>query len=476
MSKVTVIGAGPGGYQAAVRAAQLGAQVKLIEREKPGGTCLHWGCIPTKTLKASADALTLARRLSEYGVNIPGEPTPDLAAMMARKQAIIDGQVTGLERLFKSYGIQLIQAQARLMGPGRLVLTSGDDTSEITSDKIILATGSSPADLPGLATDGQSILNSDHALGLQQIPASLCVVGGGVVGCEMAGIFAALGSKVTIVEALDRLIPLPSLNPAASKLVTREFKKKKITSLTAMVVESCQPGPQGVTLNLMPSPLVDHGKRAPKPRELVVDTVLVSVGRRLNTAGLDSAGIELDDRGAVKVSPNFATSLPDVYAVGDMLGTSRPMLAHVAGAEGVAAVEAALGQGRSIDYNAIPQVAYTSPEVAWVGLSPDQARQQGAEILTGSYPLRALGMAQAMGQIAGQVDLVCQAGSGRVLGASVVGHAAGEIIHSCAMAVRLGATAQDLAHAAFAHPTLSEAVQQAAEDALGICLHLPPKR
>lgn len=474
--RVTVIGAGPGGYQAAVRAAQLGGRVTLIERGPVGGTCLNQGCIPTKTLKASCDALSLARRLGEYGVAGGGEPFPDLAAMAARRDKVIDGQTKGLEALFSAHGIELLRAEAELAGPGRVLARSGDETREVESDAVILASGSRPADLPGLTPDGQNILNSDDAIALKAVPPRLAVVGGGVVGCELAGIYAALGSKVTVIEALERLLPLPSLDPAASKLIARELKKRGVAALTGLMLEGWVRDGQGLKLSLVPSSLIDHGGRPPKPRELAVDAVLVAVGRALNSGGLERAGVALDGRGAVTVDAGLRTGAPGVFAVGDVLGPGRPMLAHVAGAEGTAAAANALGGEQVVDYAAIPQVAYTSPEVAWVGLAPDQAAAAGAETVTGSFPLRVLGMAQAMGEIAGQATLLFQAGGGPLLGAWVVGHGAGEIIHSCSLALGQGMSAEDLSQAVFAHPTLCEAVHEAAEDALGRCLHLLPKR
>ncbi len=472
--RVTVIGAGPGGYQAAVRAAQLGGQVTLIERRQVGGTCLNTGCIPTKTLKASCQALSLARRLGEFGVAAAGEPFPDLAAMAARRDRVIATQVKGLGALFKAHGIELLRAEAELAGPGRVLARSGGETRELASEAVILACGSRPAELPGLARDGERILSSDDAIALKAVPPRLAVVGGGVVGCELAGIYAALGSKVTVVEALERLLPLPSLDPAASKLVTRELKKRGVAAMAGLMVEGCSRGDEGLTLSLVPSTLIDHGGRPPKPRELLVDAVLVAVGRALNSEGLARAGVELSQRGAVVVDPCLRTSLPGVLAVGDVLGPGRPMLAHVAGAEGVAAAANALNGGEAVDYTAIPQVAYTSPEVAWVGLSPAQAAAAGAEVVIGSFPLRVLGMAQAMGEIAGQATLVFQAGDGPLLGAWIVGHGAGEIIHACSLALGQGMSAEELARAVFAHPTLCESVHEAAEAAMGRCLHLAP--
>ncbi len=476
-TRLAVIGAGPGGYQAAVRAAQLGARVFLVEAAEVGGTCLHRGCIPTKTLLASAQALETARNLDKLGIRLEGEVSPDWPAMLARKDSVVEVQAQGLEKLFAAHGIELVRGRARLAGPRRVEvsLNQGGDLT-LDCDRVILATGSRPADLPGLARDGEHILNSDDMFALGEIPARLAVVGGGVVGCEFACIMSALGSQVTLIEALDRLLPLPSLDAECSRLLQREFKKRRIKTHTAMVVTGWQAGPDGVELELGPSPLVDHGKRLPKPRGLTVDKVLVSVGRALNTRGLGLtvAGVERDQRGAIKVDARLATTAEGIYAVGDMLGTGRPLLAHLAGAEGVLAAANALGDRQAMSYQVVPAAAFTSPEVAWVGLSPDQARESGRETTTAAFSFRALGKSQAMGELAGQCKLVCEAGSGRLLGAHIIGPHASDLVHECALALRLGATAKDLAHTIHAHPTLSEAVHEAAEACLGLCLHTPP--
>ncbi len=341
---------------------------------------------------------------------------------------------------------------------------------------MILATGSAPADLPGLTRDGKLVLNSDDALALTELPRRLAVVGGGVVACEFAFILAAFGCEVTVIEALDRLLPLPSLEPEISRTLLREAKKRKIKTQLGMVVNELLPGPEGVTLRLTPSPLVDHGPRPPKPAEIVADRVLVSVGRRPRVAGLGFAelGGALDGRGAVRAGSDLATSLPGVFAIGDLLGTARPMLAHVASAEGVVAAANALGGRESLDYAVVPAAAFTSPEVAWVGLSAAQAAARGIAARVDAFPFRLLGKAQAMGEIAGVALLVSETGGGRLLGAHLLGPHASDLVHECALALKLGATVADLAHTIHAHPTMSEAVAEAAEAALGECLHLPP--
>ena len=477
---IVVIGGGPGGYQAAVRASQLGARVTLVEKEELGGTCLHRGCIPSKALKASAQALETARALASYGIQCPGQPRPDWPAILARKDKVLEVQTMGLIRLMEAHQVRVLRGRGRLLSPQRvLVELNQGGREELEAQRIILATGSRPAGLPGLEPDGRRIITSDQVFQLEEIPPRLAVVGGGVMGCEFAAIMAALGSRVTLVEALDRLLPLPSLDRECSRLLAREMKKRRVQCHTAMSVEAWEEGPQGITLRLGPSPLVEHPPgRAPKPRQVVVDKVLLTVGRDLNTGdlGLEEIGVELDQRGAVKVGPGLATSRPEVLAVGDMLGPGRPMLAHLAGAEGVTAAACALGLKETISYQVVPAVAFTSPEVAWVGLSLEQARQMGAEAVRHSFQFRTLGKSQALGQIAGQCTLVSLMPQGRILGAHIIGPQAGELIHECALALKLGATVADLAHTIHAHPTLSEVVHETAEAALGLCLHAPPPK
>jgi dihydrolipoamide dehydrogenase len=451
--------------------------VSLVEAKEAGGTCLNWGCIPTKTLLASVAALDTARNLGSFGINLEGRVTPDWDAMLARKNSVVQLQIQGLEKLFTSYGIDLVRGRGSLAGPGRIEVAINDGGAlSLDYDRLILATGSRPADLPGLARDGQYILNSDDMFRLDGIPSSLAVIGGGVVGCEFANIMSALGSQVVIIEALDRLLPLPSLDLDCSRLLQREFKKRKIKTNTGMVVTGWQVSGQGVELELGPSPLIEHGKRPPKPQTITVEKVLVAVGRALNTQGLglSQAGVERDDRGAIKVDYHLRTSAGNIYAVGDMLGTSRPMLAHMAGAEGVAAAANAMGERETVPYEVVPSAAFTSPEVAWVGLSPEQAAERGLEINTTVFNFRALGKSQAMGELAGQCKLVCSQQTSRLLGAHIIGPHAADLVHECALALQLGATAGDISRTIHAHPTLSEAVHETAEACLGMGLHSPP--
>jgi dihydrolipoamide dehydrogenase len=474
---IVIIGAGPAGYQAAIRAAQLGGRVALVEQNGLGGTCLHWGCIPTKTLMATAEALHQHTRLSELALE-PGGPPPhlNLEALRQRRAGVIQVQEKGIAGLLKAHGVELISGTARLSGPGRVSLRTAQGNRELACDGVILASGSLPGDLKGLERDGRLIWNSDDALKLESIPASLCVVGGGVIGCELAVIYSCFGADVTVVEALDRLLPLPSLEPEISKTLAREMKKLGVNVQTSRVVSSALPESDGLRLTLGPSPLVERPPK--KTLEITAQRALVAVGRRVNSDGLGlaEAGVDTEANGAVKVDSHLETSLAGVYAVGDLLGPGRPMLAHMASTEGLAAAANVLGADQRVEYDAVPSAIFTMPEAASVGLSLAQAETRGLDAVAHSFQIRALGRAQASGELAGVCRLVSDQGSGRLLGAHLIGARSTEIIAECTLALKMGATLEDLAETIHAHPTLAEGVREAAELALGRCVHAPPAR
>ncbi|MCB2188992.1 MAG: dihydrolipoyl dehydrogenase [Deltaproteobacteria bacterium] len=474
---LVVIGAGPGGYQAAIRAAQLGARVTVVEKDRLGGTCLNWGCIPTKALKAVADCFTTCRTAGELGVELAAPPRLNWPVALARKDQVVETQVGGIARLFQAHGVELVTGEASLAGPHEIRVRQETGEVTLTADQIILATGSRPAELAALPRDGRNILNSDDILSLPELPASLAVVGGGVVGAEFAAILAALGCRVTVIEALDRVLPLPSLDPEISRLLTREMKKQGITLKTSRLVTACEPHPEGLELVLEPTP--QEGKPATgRPESLVVAKVLVAVGRALNSQGLnlERAGLTAGPGGAVTVDRTLRTAQPHILAVGDLLGPSRPLLAHVAGLEGRAAAANALGAHQEPSYDLVPATVFTHPEVAWVGLSPAQAQAQGLAASRHTVQLRILGAAQARGELAGQITLISETNTGRLLGAHLAGLHATEMVHTAALALAQNATVADLAHLILAHPTFSEALGEAAETALGLALHAPPVR
>ncbi|MCX6901808.1 MAG: dihydrolipoyl dehydrogenase [Verrucomicrobia bacterium] len=444
-----VIGAGPGGYGAAIRAAQRGARVTLVSDAPPGGVCLHLGCIPTKTLLASVEAFRTVQRAAEFGLEVASTGgTPQLAAdaMLRRTRKVTSAMGKGLEFLFRKNGIQFVNSRARLLGGGRVQV--GDDV--LTAPRIILATGSRPAPTPsGLpAVDGQRVINSNHALHLTEPPKKLLIIGGGYIGCEFACIFRALGSEVTVVEALANL--LPGMDVELGATLAKFFRKAGIEVRVGETVSEFEPG---------------------------FDRVLISVGRVPNTGdiGCDAAGVKLTARGHVEVNEQMETSAPGIYAIGDVVG--RFPLAHVASAQARVAVANALGDSATMDYAAVPGVVFTHPEVASVGLTEAEAQAQGRAVRVGKFPMAALGRAQASGETDGFVKLVADVETHRLLGGQVIGPAAGELIAAITLAISLGATAEQITHTIFAHPTFAEAIGEAAEATFGSPVHIYlPKR
>ncbi|MBI9085856.1 MAG: dihydrolipoyl dehydrogenase [Desulfobacterales bacterium] len=472
---LSIIGAGPGGYVAAVRAAQLGARVTLVEADHLGGTCLNWGCIPSKLMKATADRIEAVRQAPAFGVRLSGSPELDVAVLNQRKEKVIQTQRKGIAGLMAHHGVRCIQGRGRIQGPGQMAVSLADGTAETVNwDRLILATGSRPAPIPAFPFDGRRIISSNEALYLEAIPESVVIVGGGVIGCEFAYILSALGSQVTVVETLDRLLPLPSVDADCSKVLLREMKKQKIACHVNRTVTSMIPLDGSVRVAIGPSPLATDPKdRGRAPVELTASTVLVCIGRTPNTddVGLETLGVETDARGWVCADGRMATRVDGVYAIGDVLGPDRVMLAHVASAEGMVAAENAMGGHRTMEYAAIPGAIFTSPEVATVGLTEAQAVAQGIDARADTVLFRALGKAQVIGELAGQAKIVSDRIAGRVLGVQLIGPHATELIAEGVLAVETGCTVGQLARTIHAHPTLAEIMSETAHKALGQTLH-----
>ena len=479
--RITILGAGPGGYMAAIKAAHLGAEVTVIENDRLGGTCLNRGCIPTKTIKSSAEALDIARRLSEFGITAEGGFKPDMPAIIARKEKVVSILVKGIESLFKSNKIRLIKGKGTLLSPTRVKVEGLDGSiSEVEGDKLILATGSRVMSLPDFPLDGETIISSDEAVFLNEIPAEILIIGGGVVGAEFAFIFNALGSKVTIVEAMDRLLPIPSIDGDTSKILQREMKKRKIKLYLNKTVVRTEKTPDGkIKAIIGPSPFLNEVNEKDRiEAEVSADKVLVSIGRKFNTEGLglEQVGVELDARGWIPVNDQLETSIPGIFAIGDVLGPARNMLAHVASAEALVAAENCFGADRTMDYRVVPSGIFTFPEIGSVGLSEEQARAQGLNYRADSFNFRGLGKSQAMGELPGHVKIVSNAENGRILGGHIIGPHATDLVAEIAVAIKLDASVKDLADTIHLHPSLSEAVMEAAHAASDECLHLPPKK
>ncbi len=472
MSKrITILGAGPGGYVAALRGAELGARVTVIENDTLGGTCLNWGCIPTKTLKSSAEAVRKAERLKTYGIDFRGEIRPDFAAIMARKNKVVSTLVSGIDKAFKAGKVNLIKGTGAVVDPHLVRVVDPEGIShEVAGDKLILATGSRPQSLPNLSFDGKHILSSDDVLKLESMPRKIIILGGGVIGAEFAFIFKQFGSEVIVVEAMDRLIPLPNVDTDMSKTLLREMKKDKITVHLKTTIADFQTTEAGrVTATLGPSPFYEQSSPvSAQDRQLQADAIFLTVGRAPNSngIGLTRMGIGLDNKGWVLANQKMETQVADVYAIGDILGPKKVMLAHVASMEGLVAMENCLGGQRRMDYGAVPSGIYTFPEVADVGLTEGETEAAGIDYTADTFLFRELGMSQAKGELSGQVKMITEKPSGRVLGVHIIGEHATELIAEAVLAIKMGATARDLAETIHAHPTLAEGLWEVARKSL----------
>jgi dihydrolipoamide dehydrogenase len=458
---VVVIGAGPGGYVAAIRAAQLGMRTACIDRRTTlGGTCLNIGCIPSKALLQSSERFAEAHHaLAEHGIRV-GELGLDLAAMMARKDKVVETLTRGVEFLFRKNKIDWLKGTAHIAAPGRVALDSGQ---EVEAGAIVIATGSESIPLPGLAIVEERIVSSTGALALSRVPERLAVIGGGYIGLELGSVWARLGSTVTIVEYLDRILPNMDreLGPALQRVLARSGIAFK---LATKVVDGSL-GDAGVTLELEPA--AGGGRES-----LTADVVLVAIGRRPFTAGLglDELGVAHDAAGRIAVDANFATNVAGLYAIGDTI--RGPMLAHKAEEEGIACIERLAGQQTRIDYDAIPSVVYTWPEVAAVGKTEEELKAAGIEYQVGKFPFTANPRARANADTDGFVKILAEAATDRVRGVHIIGPDAGTLIAEAALAIEFGASAEDIARTCHAHPTLSEAVKEAALAVAGQAIHI----
>jgi len=469
--RITILGAGQGGYVAALRGAELGARVTVIENDNLGGTCLNWGCIPTKTLKSSAEAARKAERLKTYGIDFKGEIQPNFPAIMARKDKVVSTLVSGIDKAFKAGKVTLIKGTGEVVDPHLVrVVDRGGASHEVAGDRLILATGSRPQGLPNLSFDGKHVLSSDDILKLETIPRKIIILGGGVIGAEFAFIFKQFGSDVTVVEAMDRLIPLQNVDVDMSKTLLREMKKNKITVHLKTTIAGFQRTAGGrVMATLGPSPFFEETSHASSlDRQLQADAVFLTVGRAPNSndIGLIRMGIDLDNKGWVLTNEKMETRVADVYAIGDILGPKKIMLAHVASMEGLVAMENCLGGQRRMDYGAVPSGIYTFPEVADVGLTESETKDAGIDFNADTFLFRELGMSQAKGEISGQIKMITDKLSGRILGVHIIGEHATELIAEAVLAIKMGATARDLAETIHAHPTLAEGLWEVARKSL----------
>lgn len=459
--KVAVIGGGPGGYVAAIKAAMLGAEVTVIEKRKVGGTCLNVGCIPTKALLASSSLISSIKEAKDFGIHINGEVESNFDDIMNRKNKVVSQLISGIEFLFEKRGIKLVNGFGKLVDTNKIEVNKEDGSKELVeADKIILANGSQPVILPMFPYDGDKIITSDEALNLKDVPKSLLIVGGGVIGCEFGQFFRALGTEVTIVEMFDQLLPLEDKDVA--KQLQRQFKKDKIKVMTGVKIEKCEIVDNEVVATL------SNGK------EVKAEKALLSIGRKpyLDNSGIEDIGIQLE-RGKVIVNENLETNVKGIYAIGDIINT--PFLAHVASKEGlVAAQNAVCGNSKTVNYAAVPRCVYTEPEVAGVGKTEKELQENGIEYNTGQFDFRALGKAQAIGHFQGFIKILADEND-KIIGASIVGPHATDLLTELSLAVHLGLTVEEVGDVIHAHPTLSEGIMEALHDVHGECVHAAPK-
>jgi dihydrolipoamide dehydrogenase len=467
---IIIIGAGPGGYVAAIRAAQLGARVTVVENQALGGVCLNWGCIPSKALLSVVELGDKAKKAADLGLTFQGPVGYDLARMVARKNKVVDGLVKGIATLFKTWGIQHTEGRGEIVDQRTVKVSARDGTeSRIEGDAIIVATGSSWPNLPMFPIDGQQIITSKEALDTTSIPASLLIVGGGVEGCEFAALYSGMGTQVTIVELLPRILPLE--DEEMSSMMARELAKRGATVQTGTTVEKVDRG-ASVRATLKDGTVVE------------VEKVLVSVGRGFNSKGigLETVGVQVGRRGEIVVNGRMETNVPGIYAIGDVVG--KAMLAHVASAQGKVAVENILGHPREIDYRVVPAGIFTLPEIGRVGLTERQAREEAqargddpeSAVKVGRFRYAGLGKAQGTGDTTGLFKIVSDAKTDEILGAHIMGAHATDVVHELALAMQLRAKVSDVAEMIHAHPTFSEGIMEAAEDADGMAIHLARKR
>ena len=455
---VVVLGGGPGGYAAALYGAAAGLNIALVEEARVGGTCLHRGCIPAKELLQTAEVLRTVRGAKEFGVDA-GQPTVDLATSLARKQTVVDRLTKGLESLLKGRKVTVVPGTGTVVDAAAHLVRVSDGT-ELTGDALILATGSAPRSIPGFDFDGERVLSSDHVLEMAHVPGRTAIIGGGAIGCEFASYLADVGSEVTVLEALPSI--LPGVDPQVAEVVARSFKKRRITVETGITITGYDRG----------DALTVHSLRGEETRDLEVDAIVVSVGRRPRSEniGLEGSGVNVNDRGFVVVDDHMRTAVPGVYAVGDLVPT--PALAHVGFAEAIVAITTILGENAvPIDYDRVPWGIYCHPEVAFSGLTEQTAIDRGYDVETSVHRFMGNSRAILIGETDGMVKIVAERGSGVILGVHIAGPWATELIGEGYLAVNWEATAADLGALIHPHPTLGELFGESALALTGRSLH-----
>ncbi len=463
---VVVIGAGTGGYVAAIRAAQLGLKVAVVEKQPSlGGTCLNWGCIPTKALLEHAHALKVTQESAEWGIDIGGAvPSINMPKVHARKDKVVKGLTKGIEFLFKKSKIEWVRGTGRLAGKGKVDVT-GEKNQTLNAKHVIVATGSQPRGVPGIEIDHKQIITSDEAIHLAEVPKRLAIMGSGAVGVEFASIFKRFGSDVTIIELLPKLVPVE--DDAVSAELEKVFRKQGIKVMTGTKATGAKVSASGVTLTL---------EKDGKTSTLEVDKLLVATGRGPVTAGLgaEEAGLTLE-RGYVKVSPDYSTGVPGIWAIGDVITfdePGHPQLAHLSSAEGIVLAERIIGQTPpAINYDHVPGCTYCDPEIGSIGLTEREANKRGYDVAVGVFPFGVLGRAKMAGETDGFVKIVADKKYDEVLGVHMIGLRATELVAAAGIALRTEATVEEIIRTIHAHPTMSEAMAEAAHAVHGAAIH-----
>jgi len=463
---VIVIGGGPGGYVCAIRAAQLGLKTACIDKRGAlGGTCLNVGCIPSKALLHASEIYAEAHRgLDSLGVKL-GKVGLDLQAMLGHKDKVVADLTKGVEFLLRKNKVDYVKGTAALAGAGTVTVDAGKAKSDLKGKAIVIATGSDHLQLPGVAIDEKRIVSSTGALSLAQVPKHLVVIGGGYIGLELGSVWMRLGAQVTVVEFLDRIVP--GMDGEIGKALQRVLQKQGMAFRLGTKVTGAKAGKSGIALSLEPA----TGEAGGKAETLDADTLLVAIGRRPYTTGLglETAGVTVDGGGRITVDHRFQTNVPGIHAIGDVI--AGPMLAHKAEDEGVAVAEILAGQSGHVNYETVPGIVYTWPEVAAVGKTEEQLKEAGVAYKAGKFPFSANSRARVAAHTEGLVKILADAASDRILGAHIIGPDAGTLIHEVVVAMEFGGAAEDLARSFHGHPTLNEAVKEAALAVDGRAIH-----